>query len=116
MSRINFKISYLSCIYGRICRTKQQGSEHELAAVSRLHEVISSKIRVVAVQRRKLGKDRYRRKSHVGCGKHQLQNSGDEEIAVVHMRQEIGDAHGEDQRKAENDTVAELLRSSIAAA
>ena len=73
-----------------------------------MDEIISHEIRVVAVQGGKLGQQRNGEKAPVAEGQHESQHAGNEEIPVVHMRQEIGDTHGKQQGKAEEHRVVKL--------
>ena len=110
MSRINFIFFLVSFqINADINGRKGQNRKHQLTADAGLHKVVSGKVCVIAVQRRKLGENGHDRKAQIGNCENDAHHAAGEEIAVVHMRKQERYADSQKHRHAENDTVVKLF-------
>ena len=108
MSRINFIIFAVFHIYCNIHGSHHKNDEHKLTADSGLHKVVSNEVSVIAVERCKLSEYGHDEKARIRKGKNDTQHTCGIEIAVMHMRQQIGNGGSEQHGQAENYAVIEL--------
>ena len=79
-----------------------QGDREGDGPVAHRQEIVAAQIGVIPEQGGKLRQQREGEIFGRGAGEEQREHVGDEEIALVHVREEIGDADGEHKRAAED--------------